>query len=126
MPDPVPPAPPTSSGTDTPLSPDAAALAAAMDTLLTIISGAITVTERGDSLDLTGLDTEAAALCKAVVHFSPSEARHFLPRLEAMLAGLERLENSVKVGAALKAPERPAQSPRAAAAYRRAEDPELG
>lgn len=124
MPDPIPPAPPVPP--ESPLSPDAAALAAAMDTLLTIISRAIAVTERGDSLDLTGLDTEAAALCKAVVHFPPSEARHFLPRLEAMLAGLERLENSVKVGAALKAPERPARGPRAAAAYRRAEDPELG
>lgn len=109
-----------------PLSAQGAELVAALDGLLTVVERSAQSLENGDSLDLAGLDDETTALCNAVSRFSPPETRHFLPRMEALLPALERLEAAVKVNAALNAPERPARSPLAAAAYRRAEDPERG
>ncbi|MBB6254278.1 hypothetical protein [Nitrospirillum iridis] len=110
--------------TTPPLSPAAEALAEAMDGLLAILNRTADLVTAGDTVDFAGLEDEATALCNAVVHLPPPEARLFLPRLETVLAALERLETAVKKANELT--QGKATVGRAAAAYRRAEDPEIG
>ncbi|MDZ5648185.1 MULTISPECIES: hypothetical protein [Nitrospirillum] len=105
-------------------SPEAEALADAMDGLLSILNRTADLVAAGDAVEFAGLEDEATALCNAVVQLPPPEARAFLPRLEAVLAALERLETVVKKANELT--QGKATVGRAAAAYRRAEDPDVG
>ncbi|TWB34819.1 hypothetical protein [Nitrospirillum viridazoti] len=107
-----------------PLSPQADALATAMDDLLAILNRTADLVAAGDAVEFAGLEDEATALCNAVVQLPPQEARSFLPRLEGVLAALERLEAVVRKANELT--QGKATVGRAAAAYRRAEDPDVG
>ncbi|MDE1148110.1 MAG: hypothetical protein PW843_16035 [Azospirillaceae bacterium] len=106
-----------------PLSPEAEALSGALDGLLSILRQTADLVAAGDTVEFTGLEDEATALCNAVVQLPPQEARAFLPRLEDVLAALERLENVVK--RSNDTTQAKSTVGRAAAAYRRGEDPDI-
>ncbi|HYE50932.1 MAG TPA: hypothetical protein VEB20_15155 [Azospirillaceae bacterium] len=96
---------------------------AALAGLRSVLEGSGELVRAGGTVDLAGLEREAASLCDAVVKLPPPDARSLLPLMEAILAALDALEADLRRAAGGAEPDFAAQRQRAAAAYRKAVDP---
>lgn len=88
-----------------------------------LVESAATV-RRGDAVDLAGLEREVKTLLDATVMLPPTEARSLLPAMDRLLAALDGLEATLKdVHGPVMEKETASRRIRAAAAYRRPEEP---
>ncbi|HYC02417.1 MAG TPA: hypothetical protein VED40_03945 [Azospirillaceae bacterium] len=109
-----------------PQVPDRQEIEAALAALLEVLERSTGLVRNGGTVDLHGLDREAAQLCEEVIRLPPDTARAMLPTMDRILAALEGLERELRqVAGAGSDPEaeRGVRIARAAAAYRKAEDP---
>jgi hypothetical protein len=104
--------------------PDRQEIEAALAALLEVLDRSAELVRNGGMVDLHGLDREAAQLCQEVIRLPPDTARAMLPTMDRILAALEGLERELRrVAVADPEAERGVRIARAAAAYRKAEDP---
>jgi hypothetical protein len=68
--------------------------------LRTIVALAGTLANGGRRLDLTGLDGQIGAICAKMLDLPPDEGRLASPELQALLAELDRLCETMRISSA--------------------------
>lgn len=87
--------------------PPAASAAAAIESMVATLAVADALVASGHAVDLTGLETEAEALCAAVLTLDRRVARGLLPALEQLARQVDRLRAGLAAVATRAAPAMP-------------------
>lgn len=95
------------------------AVSQTLQELLKLIEASLSLLDRGDFVDLFGLDQELAPVLEAIARMPEADARSLLPALETVQRGLDALEAGLRRGQAFGLGEPGTRRIRAVAAYSR-------